>query len=308
MHFDLVDLRLFVCIAEENSLTRGAAKANLSAPAASQRLKNLEQALGSGLFERSSQGLTLLPAGHALLHHARQVARQLESLRGELKEYATGVKGHLRVLVNASAMTDHFPHVLRTFLIEHPEVNIDLKEKLSSEIVRALVDGRADLGIVAGNVHTEGLQVIPYRRDRLVLVTARRHPLSSHDKVVFAETLDYDFVGLQEGSAIQNLLEQCAGALQRRILMRIQLGSYEMICRMIEAGIGVGILPESAARRYVDGFDIRMVPLADTWSASDLLICTRDMQALPPFGRQLIDLLVDEADGGGRCEVPVEYS
>lgn len=308
MHFDLVDLRLFVCIAEESGLTRGAAKAHLSVPAASLRVKNLEQTLGTRLFDRSSQGLTLRPAGHALLHHARQVFKQLESLRGELQEYAKGVKGHLRVLVNTAAMTDHFPHVLRTFLIEHPEVNIDLREKLSSEIVRALADGTADLGIVAGTVRTEGLQVIPYLRDRLVLVAGPRHPLASREQVAFAETLDYDFVGLQEGSALQSFLDEAAADLQRKILMRIQLGSYEMICRMIEAGIGVGILPESAARRYVEAIAIRVVPLADAWSARDLVICARDVQALPPFGRELIDLLVEDAGGGKGRAALVEYS
>jgi DNA-binding transcriptional LysR family regulator len=308
MHFDLVDLRLFICIAEESSLTRGAARAHLSLPAASLRLKNLEQTLGAKLFDRNSQGLSLRPAGLALLHHARQVFRQLDSLRGELHEYATGVKGHLRLLVNMSAMTDFFPEVLRTFLIEHPDVNIDLREKLSADIVKALAEGGADIGIVAGDVRTEALQAIPFRKDRIVLVTPARHPLGSRKEVAFEETLDYDFIGLQDGSAIQAALDRAAADVNRKIMMRIQLGSYEMICRMVEAGIGIGVLPESAARRHKDTMAISIVPLVDAWSVRDLVICARDVAALPSFGKALIELLMNDGGAGTSAGDRIGYA
>lgn len=308
MHFDLVDLRLFIHIAEENSLTRGAARSHLSLPAASLRLKNLEQTLGAKLFDRGGQGLSLRPAGEALLHHARQVFKQLDSLRGELSEYATGVKGHLRLLVNMSAMTDFFPEVLRTFLIEHPDVNIDLREKLSGDIVKALAEGAADIGIVAGPVRTDGLEVIPFRKDRIVLVTGARHPLGSRKQVAFEDTLDYDFVGLQDGSAIQSVLERAAGDLNRKIMMRIQLGSYEMICRMVEAGIGIGFVPESAARRHKSTMALHVVPLKDAWSERELLICARNVAALPSFGKELIELLVSGGKPGVDGPEKVGYS
>lgn len=309
MHFDLVDLKLFVSTAEESSLTRGAAKVHLSLPAASLRMKNLEQSLGTQLFDRASQGLTLRPAGQALLGHAREVLRQLAAMRSEVGEYARGVKGHLRLLINASAITEFIPHVLHTFLIEHPEVNIDLREKHSLEIVRALSEGRADIGIVAGSVLTQNLDVVPYRTDRLVLATGNRHPLATRSQVNFTDTLDYDFIGLQEGSAIQAVLDRAAAEVDRKILTRIHLGSYEMICRMIAAGIGIGVLPESAVVRLAEKIHIRPIPLTDTWSVRDMAICARDIAALPAFGKALIDLLIEDAsEGASRRPLRVEYS
>lgn len=303
MHFDLVDLKLFVRIADEKSLTRGAALVHLSLPAASLRLKNLEQSLGTRLFDRGSQGLAMRPAGQALLRHARLVLQQLDDLRADLHEYAAGLRGNLRVLVTTSAMTDFLPEALRTFLIEHPDVNIDLREKLSSEIVTALIDGACDIGIVVGDVLTNGLEAIPFRTDRLVVVTTEGHPLAARDEVAFAETLDYDFIGLQEGSALRAYLHRAAASLNRNIMMRIQLSNHETICRMVQSGIGIGVLPAFAAQRYAAAMGLRIVRLSDPWSVRELLICARDVAALPTYGRALIDLLLNEGQGGGGPDV-----
>jgi DNA-binding transcriptional LysR family regulator len=312
MHFDLIDLKLFLCIAEENNLTRGAGKAHLSLPAASLRIKNLEQTIGTKLFDRSSQGLTLRPAGLALQHHARQVMKQLENLRGDLQEYAKGIKGHLRILANTTALTEFLPSVLRTFLIEHPDVNIDLQERLSNDIVRAVGEGTTDIGIVAGNVRTDGLDVIPYRSDRLVLATASKHPLGGKRAVHFAETLDYDYIGLPEGSAIHYFLNQAASNLRRQILMRIQVNGFETVCRMIEANIGIGVLPESAAQRYSRNMSMRLVTLRDEWATRNLLICVRELQALPTFAKKLVELLTEDASETGMDnrsrQTRIEYS
>ncbi|ONZ89630.1 LysR family transcriptional regulator, partial [Burkholderia cenocepacia] len=171
MRFDLVDLKLFTHIAEANSLTRGAERAHLSVPAASTRIKHLEEQVGVKLLSRTSQGVTLTAPGETLLAHARRVLRQLEQLTGDLQEYASGVKGHVRVFANTTAMSEFLPGVLRHYLVDHPDVTIDMQERLSPDIVRAVQEGMIDIGIVAGDVRTDGLQAMPYRRDRLVLAT-----------------------------------------------------------------------------------------------------------------------------------------
>ena len=137
-------------------------------------------------------------AGETLLAHARRVIRQLEQLSGDLQEYASGVKGHVRVLANTTAMSEYLPAVLRTYLVNHPDVTIEMQERLSPEIVRAVQEGMVDIGIVAGNVRTEGLEVMPYRHDQPVLATALSHPLAQRRRVGFIDTLDYDFIGLPE--------------------------------------------------------------------------------------------------------------
>jgi DNA-binding transcriptional LysR family regulator len=292
LHFDLVDLRLFVNIAETNSLTRGAERSHMSLPSASTRIKNFEDSLGAKLLYRTSQGVTLTPPGQAFLHHARMVLQQLEQLRGDLQQYVRGVKGHVRIFANTTAITEFLPALLPTFLASHPDVSVDLRERLSPGIVRAVSEGTTDIGIVAGHVRTEGLEVLPYRKDRLVLAAAFAHPLARLDEVSFGETLEYDYVGLHEASAIHAFLAQAASSLYKSIKTRIQVGNFEAVCRMIEANAGIGILPESAARRYEKTMSIRIVQLSDEWALRELCICVRSLQLLPAFARELVDLLI----------------
>ena len=318
MHFDLIDLRLIVRIAEANSLTKGAEASHISLPAASTRMKNLEESVGAKLLYRTSQGVTLTPPGQALVQHARLVLQQIEHMRGDLQEYAKGVKGHLRIFANTTSLGEHLPPVLREYLLSHPDVNIDLREKLSHDTVRAVTEGQTDIGIVAGSVRTENLEVIPYRRDRLVLVVPSAHALAALPAIDFEQTLDFDHVGLSEASAIQSFLRQICDGLHRRMRMRIQVGNFEAGCRMIEAGVGVGILPASAAQRHAQVMAIRIVVLNDAWALREQQICVRSLAALPGFARDLVDLLVADAtsaraqgtehSSGAACEGAKRFS
>lgn len=298
MHFDLVDLRLMVRIAEANSLTRGAEASFLSLPAASTRIKNLEESVGTKLLYRTSQGVTLTPPGQAFVHHARTVLAQLEHLTGDLQEYAKGIKGHLRIAGSTTALSEFLPPVLRAFLRAHPDVNIDLRERMSVDIVRAVSEGQLDIGIVSGPVRTEALQALPYRSDHLVLVVANEHALAAETSVPFVRTLEHDHVGLHEASAIHTFLRQQAGAVHKPLRMRIEVGNFETACRLIEANIGVGIVPLSSARRHAERLAIRIVPLEDDWSLRQQFVVVRQLEALPAFGRDLVDLLVEDARAG----------
>ncbi len=293
-HFDLPDIKLFVNIAEANSLTRGAERSHMSLPAASIRIKNLEEGLGVKLLYRTSQGVTLTPPGQAFMHHARLVLQQLTDLRGDLAEYVKGSRGHVRIFANTTAIAEFLPALLPKFLATHPDVNVDLKERLSHDIVRAVSEGKVDVGIVAGNVRTEGLEVLPFQKDRLVLVTSESHPLASRERIEFSEALAYDFVGMVEASAIHAFLAQAANALHRQIKIRIQVGNFEAACRMIEANVGIGVVPYSAANRHAKSMGIRTVEITDEWAIRKLQICIRSMQSLPLFARELVDLLVAE--------------
>jgi len=290
--FDLVDLRLVVNIAEANSLSGGAECSHLSVPAASNRVKNLEDGLGTKLFYRTSQGVTLTPPGQALVHHARLVLRQLEHLHGDLQEYTQGLKGHVRLFANTTAITEFLPAVLRKFLTSHPDINVDLRERLSHDIVHAVSDGTADIGIIAGNVCTDGLEVVPYRKDRLVLVTALDHPLARCETVGFDQTLENDYVALPEACAMHSFLRQLAQRLRKPLRIRIHAGNFEAVCRMVETNIGIGVVPERAARRYALTMAIHICHLSDEWALRDLKICMRSANQLPVFAKTLVDLMV----------------
>lgn len=303
LHFDLVDLKLMLRIAEANSLTRGAEASHLSLSAASTRIKNLEDAIGVKLLYRTSQGVTLTQAGQALVYHARLVVGQLEQLSGDLQEYGKGIRGHVRLHVNTTAM-EFLPPVLRDYLQSHPDVNIDLQQRLSHATVRALLEGSADIGIVAGDVRTESLEVIPWRRDRLVLVVPPTHPLAGRQAVDFAECLEYQHIGLAQESAISSFLRQVCDSMNRRMSLRVQVGDFESACRMIEAGVGVGVVPGSAAHRHRQAMEVRVLELNDAWAPRVQMLCMRKLDALPAFARELVDALVAHARAAETAATP----
>uniref|UniRef100_UPI0039EF4706 LysR family transcriptional regulator n=1 Tax=Bordetella sputigena TaxID=1416810 RepID=UPI0039EF4706 len=298
MHFDFVDLRLLVHLADTHNLARAAERLHLSAPAASARIRNLERDLGFPLLYRSSQGMTPTPAGQSFVHHARLVLERVQHLAGDMQEYGEGIKGHVRIWANTTAISEFLPGALSTFLRDYPDVNVDLKEVLSVEIVKGVADGATDIGIVAGNVHGGPLEMLPYRDDRLVLVTAMQHPLAREDSVDFARTLRDNYVSLPTSSAIHMFIDSAAQALGGRIKLRIQVGNFEAACRMIEAGVGIGVVPQSVARRHARSMAIAIIPLNDPWAERKLKICVRALAELPPFARTLVERLMTDVAAG----------
>ncbi|MBZ1349248.1 LysR family transcriptional regulator [Alcaligenaceae bacterium LF4-65] len=293
-HFDLTDLQLIVNIGDASSLTRGAEKSHLSLPAASNRVKNLEDHFGTRLFNRNSQGVTLTPSGEAFLRHARLVLRQIDHLRGDIHEYARGIKGQVRVLANTTAMTEFMPAVLSRYLASHPDVTVELRERLSYLVIKAVSEGSADIGIVAGRPESSELEYLPYRKDRLVLVTSDHHEFAERPEVAFGETMRYEYVGLSEWSAIHAFLIQAADKLGHPFRFRVEVGSFEAVCRMIEAGVGIGVVPELVARRYAQRLKIKIVRLSDEWADRKLQICVRKLDQLPGFARDLVNMLIQD--------------
>lgn len=295
MRFDLIDLKLFVHIAESGSITAGAKLAHLSLPSASARIHGMEEGLNLALLERGRRGAEPTEAGRALLHHARAIARQLDDMRADLAQFGSGLKRQVRLLCNTSAMTEFLPEALAGFLANHPQLSIDLEERLSRDIVRAVTDGAADIGIVTDAVDSAALQTLPFRDDPLVLVMARKHPLTQRigkrRGVLFADALDQDFIGLAGDSALQRYAAEQASRLGRQMHCKIRLRSFEAVCRMVASGAGVAILPETAARRSADLEALRVVALNDDWADRKLLICVRDHAALPVHVRELVAVL-----------------
>ena len=291
MHFDLVDLNLFRHIVEAGSITHGAERAHLALAAASTRVRNMEEALGASLLVRGRQGVTPTQAGRTLLQHARAILRQAESLREDLGAYAGGAAGQIRVLSNTNALTEFLPEALSSFLATHPNVSVDLQERLSDEIVGLIAEGTADIGIVAGTVDVSALETYPFRHDRFVLVVARDHPLARRSKISFAQVLDYDFVGLDRASALQRFLAEKAAPSGQALRLRVQLRSFDAVCRLVECNVGIGIVPETTAHRVARTMAIAVVALTDTWAMRELTICIRSLDELPPYARQLVEHL-----------------
>jgi molybdate transport repressor ModE-like protein len=291
MRFDLADLRLFLHVADAGSLTHGAERAGLALPSASERVKAMEETLGVPLLRRKRRGIELTAAGLALLEHARLMLAQFERMKGELGAHARGLKGRVRVLSNTAAISEHLPGSLAAFLARHPMVDIELEERESPDIVEAIAGGQADIGIVADPPDTAGLQTYPYREDRLVVVVPTRHALAGRRLLRFAEALDHEFVGLSHGSALQAHLGRHAARLGKPMRLRVRLTGFDAICRMVEDGAGLAVVPEAAAARCRRSMAIQAVRLRDDWSVRQLRICVRRPSALPIHARRLMEHL-----------------
>ena len=291
MHFDLVDLSLFRHVVEAGSITRGAIKANLALGAASTRIRHMEESLGAPLLTRGRQGVAPTQAGRALLTHARAILQQTERLREDLGAFAGASAGQIRVLSNTNALAEFLPEALSAFLAAHPQVSVELEERLSDEIVGQIAEGVADIGIVAGTVDTGALTTFPFRKDRFVLAVARGHPLAKRSEIAFADVLEQNFVGLDRSSAIQRFLSDKAARIGKPLRLRIQLRSFDAVCRMVESNVGIGIVPETTARRAAKTMAIATVALKDSWALRELTICVRDLDELPNFARQLVEYL-----------------
>ena len=291
MRFDLVDLELFRHIVEAGSITHGAERAHLALAAASTRVRHMEHALGAPLLVRSRQGVRPTDAGRILLQHARSILREAERLNEDLGAFAGGFAGQIRVLSNTNALTEFLPEALSSFLTAHPQVGVDLEERLSDEIVGLIAEGVGDVGIVAGTVEAGALETYPFRRDRFVLVVARGHPLARRGKLMFSQVLDHDFVGLERGSALQRFLAAKAARLGRVLRLRVQLRSFDAVCRLVACNVGIGIVPQTTARRVGKMLSIATIALGDAWALRDLRICVRNLSELPPYARQFVEHL-----------------
>jgi DNA-binding transcriptional LysR family regulator len=291
MRFDLTDLRLFCEVVDAGSITAGAEKSALALGAASTRIRGMEEQLGARLLTRSRQGVSPTEAGRTLLRHARAILAQSARMREDLGAYSGGLSGEVRLLANTNALAEFLPEALSSFLARHPHVSVDLEERLSDEIVGLIAEGVGDVGIVAGTVDMGALETFPFRSDRFVVVTGADHPLARRGSVGFAEVLGHDFVGLERSSSLQRFLAAKAAREGRPLRLRVQLRSFDGVCRLVECGVGVGVVPKTTAARAAMTMRLGVVELADDWALRELRICVRAMAELGLYARALVEEL-----------------
>lgn len=291
MRLDPISLRLFVAVMEEQAIARAAAREHIATSAASRRLAELENQLQVHLFDRSNRGITPTAAAYTLLDLARGVLGEMDGIARHMREYGSGMRGHVRMVANISAITQFLPAQLQRFMSVHPDVQVHLQEKVSSEIALAVAQNTADFGILNTGHYGGELTYLPYRHDELILIAPQGHPLAELPQVTMAQALAYDFVGAHTGSAINGLLTRCAAQLDMALQLRIQVTSYDALCLMVAAGLGVGVLPRQSAALYHNSLPIRAITLAEPWAQRQLLLCMRSYSALTPTARALVDHL-----------------
>ncbi len=289
--FDLVTLALFAAVARHGSISAGARQLHLAVGAASRRIADLETALNAPLLYRHASGIELTEPGKACLTHALRILKDVEQMAGMMSDYSAGIRGTVRIWANTSAITQYLPDDLASFMIEHPEIRIELEEQNSNVAVAAILENRADIGIFADRTHAAGLVTFPYREDELVLIAPRSHPLAKRRSIPFADALDYDFVSLPEATSLANRLLEESSRIERLLKLRIQVRSFDAVCRMVRAGMGVGVLPRIAVEPHVRSMQLKLIPLEDAWARRTLLLGVRDLNGLPVAARLLVSHL-----------------
>jgi DNA-binding transcriptional LysR family regulator len=294
---DLRTLQLFIAVYEERNLTRAANHQGIAPSAVSKRLNDLERALGVTLLNRLPTGMTLSPAGESLLHHARTMLRNVEEIAAELSEYARGIRGHVRLLANLSAIVEFLPEGLQAFFELHNLLRFDLQERPSAGVVRGIEDGVADIGICSADAAMRELETLPYRRDHLAVVVRVDHPLARCSSVHFADTLDFDHIALHAASSIYLRSQYAAHQSGKLMKLRVHVPGFEGVCRMVQAGLGIGVIPDRVFEVLSEGMDLCSVPLIDSWATRELRIVVRDRDRLTASGRLLLDHLVGARQG-----------
>lgn len=289
---DLTSLQLFVAVCELGSIGKAAQREFIAPSALSKRISDLETTLGTTLLHRHSRGVQLTPAGQNLLHHARSVLFSLERMQSELSEYADGVRGQIRMHASISATVQFLPEDLGAFIRAHQSIKIDLEEHLSGEVIRAVQEGAADIGICNTADGVGELQTLPYRQDQLVLVVPAGHALADKGTVAFEETLAFDHVGLHSNSSIYVAMRQAAAALGQSIRLRIQVTGLDAMGRMILNGLGIGVMPLRAFTLMHNRDELSTVVLTDTWATRQIELVARDFSTLPRAARMLVDHLI----------------
>lgn len=293
-HYDLTDLRIFIAVAEEGSVSRGAVRCHLAASTVSLRIKGLEDAIGAALLQRQSRGVKLSPAGLVLLEHARRCVAQLEQMHADLLPFAQGVTGHITLFANNNAISTHLPDDLARFLAAHPSVRISLKEGLSADIAAAVAQGSADVGVVAMETAHPQLQYVPYRVDQLVLLAPKGSTISKKRRTAFSQCLQLPFISLQQGAALHTFLMNKATALGARLDIRVQVSGYRAIARLVSAGVGIGVVPRTALEPS-DRDKVSVIELTDEWARRDLCVCVRRTNRdANPYLQELVLSLTDQ--------------
>ncbi|RQO58743.1 transcriptional regulator [Paucibacter sp. KBW04] len=295
MRLDLTTLNLILAIEQVRSITKGAAREHLALAAASKRVSDLESRLGVQLFERRARGVEPTEACRALVRHIRSLHASLHALESEVMEFARGIKGHLRIAANSGAIAECLPADLAAFSQAHPQIRISLEDLTSAEVQAAVAEGRADVGIFTPPLLDNRLEHWFYRAARLAVLVPAEHELATRSAVSFSDLLDYDLIGLHAGASAQELMREQALARGRTLNARLQVRGFDAIAQLVEAGLGVAVLPEGPAERFSRIFAVRLLRLDEAWGARDYCLGVARQERMPTVLQRFVEALCPQS-------------
>ena len=289
--FNFVTLALIVSVVRAGSISAGAKAMNLALAAASKRIADFESYVGVAIFSRLPQGVALTEAGQAIFHNILSILENVELLHRNIEQIGAGGQSHVRLWVSPAAISEHLPEQLSSFIQANQDITVELEERDSSDIIKAVRENRADIGIFVDAMNSNGLQTSVYCEEELVVIVPEGHPLTHTKRTTLGEALTYDFVGMQSGTPLAARVDYESSQLGRTPNFKIQVRGVETMCRMVAAGLGIGILPEAAARRYLERLGLRSVAINEAWAKRRLFLGYRDEATLRHAARLLVGYL-----------------
>ncbi|WP_280041680.1 LysR family transcriptional regulator [Pseudomonas alkylphenolica] len=296
MHFDLADLRLLTAIAAAGSLSKAAASIPVAVSAASTRLRLFEERYGIAVFTRKADGMQLTPSGRLVLEAARSVLGEAQTLENTLKELAGQRRITLRLAATTVTTSTLLPAVLGTFLADYPEVDLQLTEYRSTDVMRAVLTGECDIGVYDGSVISDGVLSLPFRNERLVMLVPNEHPLAAREHTQLRDALGYPFIGMPPERAMQRFVEERARKLGMPLQIRVRAPSFEAIAQLVARRAGIAMLPQTTALRMEQELPVRMILLEERWATLELRLCIKGWESLSSHGRQLVSFLSGKGD------------
>jgi len=288
---DLLTLRVVIAVAESGSISAGSDRLHLAVAAASARISSMETALGVRIFERSPRGVELTPAGRMLVQRGRELLAGADQLAVDLRDWSLGLAGHVRMLANASALLQALPQRLEAFMRSHPRIHVDVEERMSPEILGALLEGRADVGVVDVATPTRGLAFYPFFRDQLALVVPAGHALAGEKEVRLTQLLAENFIVLAGPNMVTTRLFNAAAVLGEPLKVRLQMRSFDAASRLVAAGLGVAVLPMQAVAPQLAHLPLKAVPVAEDWAQRTHHLALRTGEEAPVAARTLVEAL-----------------
>jgi DNA-binding transcriptional LysR family regulator len=296
-HIDPVTLRLFVAVCDEGNIARAANREAIVASAVSRRIAAIEEDVGAPLLVRGRRGIEPTAAGETLLRQAREILRAFDRLNAELSEFARGVHGSVRVVATPAVLAEDLAEDIGAFLDRYPQVRVSTDERVSPEVVRAVREGAAEVGVLWDANDLGELAAVRYRRDRLCLVMRSGHPLARRKQLRFEEILDQIAVGVAPGGMTDTLLRREASRLSRTLVHRVEVSGTEAAVRFVAAGLGPALLPREAVIGHAKARNLVFVPLSDEWSERQFVVISRGGNGESATTRLLVRHLADRAAG-----------
>ena len=290
LHFDLKDLRVFTAVALAGSITRAAEYVHLSPSAASDRLADLEKRLGIRLYRRGPRGMRLTEAGEVFEKAAKRILLEAEQLESQLSPFAYASEKRLRIFCNYNAAVSFLPQRIGRFLSLHPDVQVDILQVSSPDVVKQVASGEGDLGITAYAGSHPLLEFMPFATDCLVGVVPHDNPLAERGTIASSELFPYNYIGVGPYSPMQDFLNKRAEEEGKTIRPRVVASSHDAVMSLVAEGAGVSVLPSGVVPKTAR---VASLLLEEPWSIRRLRLCRRrDRSTYSDEQRALLDAFI----------------